>query len=480
MGPGAGSRRMRLAAGLVLALVLSGCASVVPGAVDPASVAAPREPIVVLAHLDTGINPYARAFRDDSPLGYAHPSTYIPGYPPDAPALVLSLNESDWATAFEKDAAAWDAVEPDTLYWIPGTRIVGAVSFDAGGTNCPPLGTPPFTYVNGDCPEHRILDDHGHGTMTASRAAASEHSLCPACRIVSIEGPGAEAVRWAADQGWIDVQTNSWLSFVPPPASGAVDGISPAFAYAAERMAVVSASGNGAAYIMGFAPTPTYVLDTAAAGVVLVGAHDNGKVAAWSGAPPHVVTDGFGGPTALRDRIEDIVPHPVSCCTSAAAPYAAGGAAALVLEARRILGDAGVGLRGDAIALGNATVPEGPLADGKLTLPELRLLLQRTADPRPREGPDDGLLHWGGRGAAPNATDPAGNPYCVGCWTAPIDHAALPQGAPLYAHVGYGAVDPATVAMAAAVLRGEAPEPARPREDALYAADQSARAAVVR
>ncbi|HWH08262.1 MAG TPA: S8/S53 family peptidase, partial [Candidatus Thermoplasmatota archaeon] len=378
---------MRQEAALALAVLLAGCVAAVPDDADPAAASTPgREPLVVLAHLDTGINPYARAFRDDSPLARAHPSTYLPGYPADARALVLSLDEADWATAFEKDKAAWEAVEPGVLYYVPGTRIVGAISFGAGGTNCPPLDTPPFTYVGGDCPERRILDDHGHGTMTASRAAASRHSLCPACRIVSIEGPGAEAVRWAADQGWIDVQTNSWLSLVPPPASGAGDGTAPAFAYAAERMLVVAASGNGAAYLGGFAPTPTYALSTGAPGVVLVGAHDNGRVAAWSGAPPHLVADGFGGPTALRDRIDDLVPHPVACCTSAAAPYAAGGGAALVLEARRILGDGGVGLRDGALAVGNATIAQGPLADGRLTLDELRLLLQRTADPRPKEG----------------------------------------------------------------------------------------------
>lgn len=98
----------------------------------------------------------------------------------------------------------------------------------------------------------------------------------------------------------------------------------------------------------------------------------------------------------------------------------------------------------------------------------------------PREGPDDGLTHWGGRGAAPSPTDPAGNPYCLGCWTAPIDHASLPAGAPLYAHVGYGAVDVESVARAVAVLRGEDDAPMRPMEDALYAADQTARTIVVR
>lgn len=468
---------MRSAALLALALVLSGCVSTTSD-VAPADAEASPAPAahVVLAHVDTGINPYALAFRDDSPLAYAHPSTYLPGYPADAPALRLSLNETDLAAAYEMDKAVWEGVTRGTLYWIPGTRIVGAVTLGDGGTNCPPARTPPLSYLSGDCEERPILDDHGHGTMTASRAAAGERSLCPACRIVTIEGTGPESVRWAADQGWIDVQTNSWLGFVPPPVD---DSIGPAFAHAAQRMVTIAASGNGAAYVTGFAPTPTYVLDTAAPGVVLVGAHDNGHVAPWSGAPAHVLSDGYAGWTALVDSVDGFEPNPVACCTSAAAPYAAGGAAALVLEARVLLGDAGVGARDGRLAVG-APLAEGPLADGDLTLAELRDLLLKAATPRPAEGPDDGGAHWGTQARAPDPLDPAGNPYCLGCWGTPAPFSSIPDGPALVAHAGYGAVDPDAVARALAVLRGEAPLPERPAEDAFFALDAAAREAVFR
>ena len=488
MGPVVGCDPMRRHLGSCLALVLAlvlpalaGCVGTDPGsaALAGGAAAAAWSPQVVLAHLDTGVNPYHVAFRDASALAYAHPSTYLPGYPADAPALWLSLDEADLGAALKKDRAVWDAVEEGKLYWIPGTRIVGAISLGAGGTNCPPGETPPLTYLSGDCEERLILDDHGHGTMTASRAVGASTSLAPSARLVSVEGPGADAVRWAADQGWIDVQTNSWLGFVPPPASAPVDGVSTAFAYAAERMVTVAASGNGAGYILGFAPTPTYALDTAAPGVVLVGAHDNGFVAPWSGAPAHVLADGYGGWRADRDTRDGVRPHGDACCTSAAAPYAAGGAAALVLEARRLL-QSGPGVaEGGILARGEAgLVPAGPLADGDLTVAELRHVLLHTATARPVSGPHDGLLHWAANKTAPTPTDPAGNPYCLGCWSAPVAYADLPEGPALVAHAGYGAVDNVSLALGLSVLRGEAPVPERPEEDAFFATDATIRKAL--
>lgn len=474
----------RALAGLLAAasLLVAGC--VQPNAeLDPAAGASAADAggLAVIAHIDTGINPYARAFRDDSALAYVHPSEYLPGYPADTPALWLTLNATDLATAYEADKGLWENVSDGQPYWIPGTRIVAAVSFGAGGTNCPAVSpAPPLNLLAGSCEDRPILDDHGHGTMTASRMAAGEHSLCPTCRIVSIEGTGGGSVVWAADQGWIDVQTNSWLSLVPAGPLQAFDGTSEAFAYAADKMVAIAASGNGAAYVTGFAPTPTYLLSTAAPGVVLVGAHDNGRVSPWSGAPAHVLADGFAGFTALRDSIDAIEPNPIACCSSAAAPYAAGGAARIVQEARALLGDTGVGLRDGRLAVGNASVTEGPLADGDLTLDELRELLKKTASARPAEGPDDGDVHWGGQPSPPDPANPAGNPYCVGCWTTPVAFASLPEGAPLVAHAGYGAVDPTSVALALDVLAGAQPLPQRTIEDAFFAADAQLRALVFR
>ena len=456
----------RVLALLTLAsILLAGCL----GATDPAPAStdivpnplAGSGPLVVIAHIDTGVNPYHVDFRDNSSLAYAHPSTYLPGFPADTPALNLTLDAATYAEALQADAAVWAAVEPGRLYWIPGTKIVGAVTFGP----------------DGDLP---IVDEHGHGTMTASRSAGNLNSLAPEARLVTVEGLGAESLRWVADQGWIDIVTNSWLSFFPMPLSAVADDVGPAFAYASDRLLTLAASGNGAAYITGFAPTPTYVLSTAAPGVVLVGAHDNGRVTLWSGAPPHVLADGYGGPHATVDSLDEVSTSGIACCSSASSPYAAGGAGALVLEARRVLGHTnGTGLRDGVLAKapeGHPLPAKGPLADGDLTLLELRMLLLRTATPRPTEGPHDGEAQWLAKGELPsNPTQPGGNPYCPGCWTTPVTWTTLPENVPAYPHAGYGAVDPTAVTLGQQVLGGEAAEPERPTEDAFFALDQTLR-----
>ncbi|MFN2526462.1 MAG: S8 family serine peptidase [Actinomycetota bacterium] len=434
----------------------------------------------VIAHIDAGINPYSIAFRDRSPLARKHPSTYIEGYPKNAPALHLSL-DLPYEDALKRDEATWARVQADTLYWIPGTRIVGAISFGSGGT-CPREAPPPAN-GGGGCMEHRILDDHGHGTMTASRMAGDKlASLAPTARIVSVEGLGGGSVTWAAEQGWIDVQTNSWLSLLPPPLSGRVaDETSTAFRDAAEQMFTIAASGNGTAYVLGAAPTPTYLLSTAAPGVVLVGGHDNGKLTLWAGSPPHVVADAYGGVTALRDSSTKIEADPIACCTSAAAPYAAGGAMAIVQRARAILGSNQSGIDEGIIAKGAANkVKEGPLADGDFTLEELRQVFFHTAEALPGEGSGDGLIHWAGEPRAPDHTayGPGGNPFCLLCTTTPVSWSDLPDGFDAYPFVGYGAINERSLELAFEVLAGTSPLPERPAEDAQYAADQALRGVI--
>jgi hypothetical protein len=429
----------------------------------------------VVALIDTGINPYSPAFRDASARGRKPPWTYIKGYPKGTPALKLSLG-LPYDKAVKKDADVWAKVEANKLYWIPGTRIVGAISMGAGGVSCPTIGAPPANgYTNSGCDEHRILDDHGHGTMTASRAAGSPNSLAPSARIVEIEGLGSRSVDWAADQGWIDVQSNSWISFVPPPVpNGTIDS----FRDASKKMLVLAASGNGAAFSQGAAPTPTQLLSTAPAGVVIVGGHDNGKMTAWSGAPPHVVADAYAGMTAIHDSTEPMRPDPIACCTSAASPYAAGGAVAIVQRARGLLHDHSTGIHGGVVASGRAgAVKSGPLADGKFTLEELKDVFLHTAEARPSEGADDGEIHWAGDPRAPDYTEfgPGANPFCIGCTTMPIEWAAIPKDATAYQLIGYGGINETSVQLAEGVLLGHSKLPERPAEDQQYQLDQQLR-----
>jgi hypothetical protein len=431
--------------------------------------------MTVVAHIDTGVNPYNKNFRDRSALAYQHPSTYIPGFPKEAQALNLHL-DTPYDKAFKADEDVWKGVRRGELYWIPGTKIIGAISFGAGGTSCPVVKFPTVIATNdGTCSEHVILDDAGHGSMTASRSTGILTSLAPDARLVSIEGLGAKSVEWAADAGWIDVQTNSWLSLVPPPVPS---GITDAFAAAAIKMPTLVASGNGSAFVTGVAPTPTYLLSTAPPEVILVGGHDNGRTTLWAGAPPHVVADAYAGPTAIFNSSTEVRPDPISCCTSAASPYAAGGAAALILEARRILGDRTTGVHDGVIAEGRCgAVKKGPLADGVFTLDEFKDLFFHTAQPHPEEGKHDGLVHWAGDPRAPDYTEygPGGNPFCLGCTTTPVPWSTIPEQVDAYQFIGYGGINEFSVELGKKVLQGKADPLVRETADIQYELDQTIR-----
>ncbi len=477
---------------IVVSVSIAG-AAMIPAGATTRFTPPPRPIPAVVALIDTGVNPYNPAFHDSSFWAFQHPSTYIPGFPKDAKKLKLSLGTRTLEEALAKDAKTWSEVRPGQLYWIPGTKIIGAISLSAGGRRCPakrggvsvtappPAGT--FTNSSPECPERIILDDHGHGTSTASRATGVGTSLAPGARLVVIEGLGTGSSQWAADQKWIDVQSNSW-GFL----TGLEPGAMRAFRDIAQRQLVVTASGNGLAF-SGFGPEPTYLHALSAPGVVVAGGHDNGHVTAWSGAPAHVVADAFSPRTALWDSLE-IRPDPVACCTSTATPYVAGAAARIILEAREILGYRTSGIRDGVVAKGKKNrVKRGPLKDGVFTLDELREVLYKTAQARPVEGKHDGWIHPSGdpagsatgRPALTFATDmlldngPGQNPYCQGCWTLPVPWEVVPAEYPAYTQIGYGAVNEHSIALARRVLRGKAPVPERPDEDAFFAHDEALR-----
>src|SRR5918999_2647212 len=119
---------MKGAARIAVCVLVSGALTM--GSVGPslAGMSARGEPTGVVGIIDTGINPYHQTFRDDTARAYRHPSTYIPGYPADAIALPITLDEPDYWKAVAQDCEdIWAKVEPGKLYWFPGTKIIGAI-----------------------------------------------------------------------------------------------------------------------------------------------------------------------------------------------------------------------------------------------------------------------------------------------------------------------------------------------------------------
>ena len=180
----------RGAACLLLALgVVAG--STVPAWASPVPPA--KRSFVVVAVVDSGINPYHLDFR--RPDLTAHPSTFVEGYPGSAERFDLTFGESDLRRARAADADEWTSVSPGELHWIPGTNIIGAVD------------------VTGE--REAFFDTIGHGTGVASLAGGAIHGPPTDDVLLVILNGFDEGLAWAAAQPWIDIVTNSWSVFTP-------------------------------------------------------------------------------------------------------------------------------------------------------------------------------------------------------------------------------------------------------------------------
>lgn len=378
----------------------------------------------VLAVVDTGINPYHRAFRAALPP----PATWIPGYPADATPLALALDAPTYAEAVARDNATWQALERERLYAVPGTRIVGAVSF--GAVNSSLVG------------ERRVLDDDGHGTAVTGAAVA----LAPQCGIVAVEaGDLPRALRWIAKQSWIDAASVSLGTlgglYLPSEVANATRMV------ARSGKPVLVAGGNGLTRLDVPDPTPSPMSPySGAPWVVSVGAVSpwNEQSTWWGAYPVDVASLGVNVPAPSHEALEDTISFSGS---SAAAPRVAGAAVAALSAARA------------AVAAGS--VPTGPLADGVLTRGEWERVVLATAR---TVSVDDSLLACTAREVQHCLLDERWYLYLL---------PAVPTVE--YLTMGYGIVDAATRDAAVRVLRGEAPMPERPNADRLWRAAHAVR-----
>ena len=199
----------------LLALSLT-AAVLVPVAASQAAPAAPaKDDVTVIAVIDSGFSPYHQDFLASKVPGdikslplTKSPATWLPGFPKPSSfasydALRLTLDGTDgtkMATLREQDNAAWASVKGSSrsavnYRWIPGTKVIGALTFGTGGN----------IYGSGG-------SEHGMGS--ASVAVGNVHGSCPSCLLVFIEymdAPSAEqALTWVHQQPWIDAVTNSY------------------------------------------------------------------------------------------------------------------------------------------------------------------------------------------------------------------------------------------------------------------------------
>lgn len=388
-----------------LALLTIGLAQSAP-AQEPLPPRQDKDDAVVVAVVDGSFNPYHWNFsaakmpqhqdedpNNDLPLDQA-PHTWLPGFPqPDAFSsyneMALTLDDENpnrsLSSLRSADAAKWNAVQTSTstaahYYWLPGTKVVGAIDF--AGNNVNPSASNSL-----------------HGNGTSSVAVGNIHGTCPECLVVFITygscGIGTQdcpqreyASNWAMSQPWIDVVTNSF-GFSTGVRDRIYDGGNAEQSRdASERgQTVFFSAGNGQANTFTVPNTTSFSSQEGPDWMITVGAvHTSGTSYSGHGKPADVASlgtsypSGYGGSTVTGTGNFS--------GTSNSTPVVAGMYADALLEARRALPgpsriqDDGVVAvedpdpeRGEEPFTCGATRPECELGDGTLTAKELRTRL---------------------------------------------------------------------------------------------------------
>jgi hypothetical protein len=301
------------------------------------------KPFTVIAFVDSGINPYHQDFR--APDFVHHPAEFIEGYPADSQAVPLSFDVADtdgYDDARTADEDTLYDLQRNQLYWFPGTRIIGGRSVGAGGTAA---GRQDFP----------VIDENGHGTGVASVAAGQVYGSNPNALIVMIEGLGMNGVRWAAEQPWIDIISNSWGPGLPGRAEPPTD-MSATREATRRGQSIMFSAGNGVYNTNSSTvpwgsndpcnckiPTHNSTFTSNGSGPswhLTIGAASpvNGQAHWWHGIPPDAVS--FGSKWRAADAFgvtaED---NRDFGGTSCATPITAGVLSAVILAAREVLGD---------------------------------------------------------------------------------------------------------------------------------------------
>ena len=360
-----------------------------------------KKPFVVVAVVDSGINPYHSDFRRNDLT--AHPSTYIEGFPNDTKALKLSFGERDYHSAILRDGERWKKVKTGKLVWIPGTNIIGAI--DVGGSSS------------------SFLDKVGHGTGVASVAAGKTHGpRDPDVLLVVVTGFTA-GLQWAARQPWIDVITNSWSTYdTEPVTQGSAQASRRAVA---DGKVVCFASANlSTPHWFTGEQGPSWNLNVGAASSKNRGEHY------YTGWPNDVL--GIANVKAAEHT--SLTGERDFNGTSAAAPHVCGLIAKVLADVRGRLGDGRQGPHKAALATGPKL--KGSMRDGALTNDELLDAIQSTAVP-----------------ALPNPPDPDDDASIPALPVAP------------WLRGGYGIVDKTSIKQALEVIYGSKARPMRTNED---------------
>ena len=380
---------------LTVLLAALACASITPAAGAGGKTLSVRDlggDATVIAVIDSAFSPYHWDYSaahmpqakdsnpaNDLPLSTA-PDGWLDGFP--GPAAFDSYNRLDLTLDDSNEAAqlaALDAADKDewakvkassgeevNYYWMPGTKVIGALDF--GGNQ-----------IHGDSGEH--------GMGTASVSVGNIHGTCPECLLVFITYSGKEsgeaAIEWAEDQPWIDAISNSY-GF----STGLRDRVYSGSNTQAQRRAsergqtIFFSAGNGQANTFTVPNTTTFSSQEGPDWIVTVGAVSPGTHASYSGhgKPADIAGIGSGYPASYGATTVSGTGEGGFGGTSNATPTIAGTYGRALYMSRVALPGPSRIQRGGTIATGGrfkcAKVrPDCELGDSKLTVKELRTRL---------------------------------------------------------------------------------------------------------
>lgn len=400
---------------LALSLAFSVTAVLPLASGAPAGAAGPArnggDDAVVVAVLDFGLNPYHWDFlaskmpqhkdadsSNDLPLNRPA-NEWLSGFPSPSKEFAsfekfrLSLEAKNPDVPFEglkqKDAAKWQAVKqssPEEMhaYWMPGTKVIGAMTFD---TSAKIIGS-----------------SNSHGVGTTSSAVGNIHGTCPECLLFFIELGSREdseaAIEWAMSQPWIDAISNSYgfsAAFRDRIYSGSDVEAQRKASERGQTVFFSAGNGNDGAFVV--PNTTSFSSQEGPDWIVTVGAispgPDNYYGPPGPGSATHASYSGHGKPSdiaGIGSRYPTAYNAPIVGGTgtsgfggtSNATPQIAGTYSKLLYEARRALPGPSRVQKNGVIAKGQfKCAPENPrceLRDGVLTAEELRLRLFHSAE----------------------------------------------------------------------------------------------------
>lgn len=378
-------------------------AGVVGFSTSASAATAPAADAVVVAVIDSGISPYHWDFlaskmpqaRTKAALPLTKsPDTWLPGFPKKSAfttfnRLDLTLDSADESRRMSdlhaKDAKKWASVKYSgpsarNYYWFPGTKLIGAMSFDyesqtqktvdtADGYKMVPI------YGSGGA-------EHGQGTTSVS--VGNMHGTCPECLLVFLQAGDTaateRALAWAQSQPWIDVVSNSYgLQTVPTGAvrDGLYGGPVDQQRKASERgQSIVFSAGNG---IENAFAVPFSTLTSSVKGpdwVITVGATTPAGKDNYTGSGKPVDLSGIGSGYPSAYGSTTVSNGGKFSGTSNAAPTISGTYARGLWVARKAMAGPSRIQSGGVISVGKARCgkarPNCEIGDGKLTAVELR------------------------------------------------------------------------------------------------------------